>query len=64
MPPTAPAQGSLLAESAMAVSCQRDRTEVTTQAVQLHGGYGYTREFSGRTDMDAKITEIYEISEN
>lgn len=34
---------------------------VTTQAVQLHGGYGYTREFPVERMMrDAKITEIYE----
>jgi alkylation response protein AidB-like acyl-CoA dehydrogenase len=32
-----------------------------TQAVQLHGGYGYTREFAvERYFRDAKITEIYE----
>ncbi len=35
--------------------------EVTTKAVQLHGGYGYTREYSVERMMrDAKITEIYE----
>ena len=35
--------------------------EVTTKAVQLHGGYGYTREYEvGRMMRDAKITEIYE----
>ena len=35
--------------------------EVTTQAVQLHGGYGYTREYPiERMMRDAKITEIYE----
>ena len=32
-----------------------------TQAVQIHGGYGYTREFAvERYFRDAKITEIYE----
>ncbi|MEG1803384.1 MAG: acyl-CoA dehydrogenase [Lachnospiraceae bacterium] len=35
--------------------------EVTTKAVQLHGGYGYTREYAVERMMrDAKITEIYE----
>ncbi|MGL5331157.1 MAG: acyl-CoA dehydrogenase [Peptostreptococcaceae bacterium] len=35
--------------------------EVTVKAVQLHGGYGYTREYDvERMLRDAKITEIYE----
>lgn len=35
--------------------------KVTTQAVQILGGYGYTREFPVERMMrDAKITEIYE----
>ncbi|TCO76419.1 acyl-CoA dehydrogenase [Marinisporobacter balticus] len=34
---------------------------VATKAVQLHGGYGYTREYPVERMMrDAKITEIYE----
>ena len=34
---------------------------VTTKAVQVHGGYGYTRDFPVERMMrDAKITEIYE----
>ena len=34
---------------------------VTTQAVQIFGGYGYTREYPVERMMrDAKITEIYE----
>lgn len=34
---------------------------VTTQCVQLHGGYGYTRDYPVERMMrDAKITEIYE----
>jgi alkylation response protein AidB-like acyl-CoA dehydrogenase len=34
---------------------------VTTKAVQIHGGYGYTREYPVERMMrDAKITEIYE----
>lgn len=35
--------------------------EITTKAVQLHGGYGYTRDYPVERMMrDAKITEIYE----
>lgn len=35
--------------------------EVTNKAVQLHGGYGYTRDYPVERMMrDAKITEIYE----
>ena len=35
--------------------------EVTTKAVQLHGGYGFTKEYPvERLMRDAKITEIYE----
>lgn len=35
--------------------------DVTTKAVQFHGGYGYTREYPiERMMRDAKITEIYE----
>lgn len=35
--------------------------DVTTKAVQLHGGYGYIREYGVERMMrDAKITEIYE----
>jgi alkylation response protein AidB-like acyl-CoA dehydrogenase len=34
---------------------------VTTKAVQIFGGYGYTREYPVERMMrDAKITEIYE----
>ena len=40
------------AETAMAV---------TTKVVQLHGGYGYIKEYPVERMMrDAKITEIYE----
>ena len=39
----------------------RDRDEGCTEAVQIHGGYGYTKEFKvERHFRDAKITEIYE----
>ena len=34
---------------------------VTTRALQIHGGYGYTREYNvERYFRDARITEIYE----
>ncbi|MDH3869205.1 MAG: acyl-CoA dehydrogenase [Desulfuromonadales bacterium] len=49
-------------ESAMAkLHASETAMRVTTQAVQLHGGYGYTREYPVERMMrDAKITEIYE----
>ena len=49
-------------EAAMAKLFAADTAmEVTTKAVQLHGGYGYTREYPVERMMrDAKITEIYE----
>jgi alkylation response protein AidB-like acyl-CoA dehydrogenase len=34
---------------------------VTTEAVQIHGGYGYVKEYHVERMMrDAKITQIYE----
>ena len=50
------------AEAAMAKLCAAEvAMEVTTKAVQLHGGYGYIREYEiERMMRDAKITEIYE----
>jgi alkylation response protein AidB-like acyl-CoA dehydrogenase len=34
---------------------------VTTKAIQIHGGYGYTTDYPAeRHFRDAKITEIYE----
>lgn len=49
-------------EAAMAkLYASETAMEVTTKAVQLHGGYGYTREYEVERMMrDAKITEIYE----
>lgn len=49
-------------EAAMAkLFCAETAMEVTTKAVQFHGGYGYTREYPVERMMrDAKITEIYE----
>ncbi len=35
--------------------------DVTTEAVQIHGGYGYVKEYHVERMMrDAKITQIYE----
>lgn len=35
--------------------------KVTTEAVQVHGGYGYTKDYPVERYMrDAKITQIYE----
>jgi alkylation response protein AidB-like acyl-CoA dehydrogenase len=35
--------------------------EVTTEAVQIHGGYGFVKEYHVERMMrDAKITQIYE----
>ena len=49
-------------ESAMAkLHASETAMWVTTKAVQIHGGYGYTREYPVERMMrDAKITEIYE----
>ena len=49
-------------EAAQAKLCAAEvAMEVTTKAVQLHGGYGYIREYDVERMMrDAKITEIYE----
>ena len=49
-------------ESAMAkLMASETAMRIATQAVQIHGGYGYTREFPVERMMrDAKITEIYE----
>jgi butyryl-CoA dehydrogenase len=49
-------------EAAMAkLYASEAASEVTSMAVQLHGGYGYIREYDVERMMrDAKITEIYE----
>ncbi len=49
-------------EAAMAkLYCASTAMDVTTRCLQLHGGYGYTREYPiERMMRDAKITEIYE----
>lgn len=55
-------QKSYTVEAAMAkLYAAEVAMEVTTKAVQLHGGYGYIREYEVERMMrDAKITEIYE----
>jgi butyryl-CoA dehydrogenase len=49
-------------ESAMAkLFAAEAAMKAATEAIQIHGGYGYTREFKvERYFRDAKITEIYE----
>ena len=56
------AKVSYSVEAAMAKLCAEEvAMEVTTKCVQLHGGYGYIREYDVERMMrDAKITEIYE----
>ncbi len=55
-------QKSYSVEAAMAkLYAAEAAMDVTTKAVQLHGGYGYIREYEVERMMrDAKITEIYE----
>ncbi len=50
------------AEAAMAkLYCGTLATTVTNRAVQIHGGYGYSKEYDvERFFRDAKVTEIYE----
>ena len=50
------------AEAAMAkLYCSALATRVTNTAVQIHGGYGYSKEYDvERYFRDAKVTEIYE----
>ena len=49
-------------EASMAkLFASRTAVEVTTEAIQIFGGYGYTKEYPvERYFRDAKITEIYE----
>jgi alkylation response protein AidB-like acyl-CoA dehydrogenase len=49
-------------EASMAKCCAGDAAmKVATDAVQIFGGYGYTREFPVERFMrDAKIMQIYE----
>ncbi|MCB9014872.1 MAG: acyl-CoA dehydrogenase [Lentimicrobiaceae bacterium] len=50
------------ADAAMAkLYASETAMEVTSKAIQFHGGYGYTRDYPVERMMrDAKITEIYE----
>jgi alkylation response protein AidB-like acyl-CoA dehydrogenase len=49
-------------EAAMAkLYCSTTATRVTNLALQIHGGYGYSKEYDvERYFRDAKVTEIYE----
>ncbi|HRS40019.1 MAG TPA: acyl-CoA dehydrogenase family protein, partial [Bacteroidia bacterium] len=50
-----------LASSMAKLFASQTAMEVTTEAVQIHGGYGYVKEFHvERLMRDAKITQIYE----
>lgn len=50
-----------LAGSIAKLYASRVAMEVTTEAVQIHGGYGYVKEYHvERLMRDAKITQIYE----
>ena len=50
-----------LAASMAKLYASKIAQEVTTEAVQIHGGYGYVREYHVERMMrDAKITQIYE----
>ena len=41
--------------------CSSLASRVTSLAVQIHGGYGYSKEYNvERYFRDAKVTEIYE----
>jgi alkylation response protein AidB-like acyl-CoA dehydrogenase len=49
-------------EAAMAkLYCSQVASKITSLAVQIHGGYGYSKEYDvERYFRDAKVTEIYE----
>jgi alkylation response protein AidB-like acyl-CoA dehydrogenase len=54
---TPPTQAASMAK----LSASRNAMNVTNEAIQIHGGYGYTTDFPvERMYRDAKITEIYE----
>ena len=41
--------------------CAEKAMRITTEAVQIHGGYGFVKEYHvERLMRDAKITQIYE----
>jgi alkylation response protein AidB-like acyl-CoA dehydrogenase len=50
-----------LASSMAKLFASTTAMNVTTEAVQVHGGYGYVKEYHvERLMRDAKITQIYE----
>ena len=51
----------MISTSRAAASASRSARRQTSEAIQILGGYGYTKEFPvERYYRDAKITEIYE----
>ena len=41
--------------------CAENAMKITTEAVQIHGGYGYIKDYGvERLMRDAKITQLYE----
>jgi alkylation response protein AidB-like acyl-CoA dehydrogenase len=54
-------QDYVLVSSMAKVFASETAMWVTTEAVQVHGGYGYVKEYHvERLMRDAKITQIYE----
>lgn len=54
-------QDHIMASSHAKLFASTIANEVTREAVQIHGGYGYTRDYEvERLYRDAKVTEIYE----
>jgi len=55
-------KGKFSSQAAMAkLFASEAASDITRRCLQLHGGYGYTREYAiERMMRDAKITEIYE----
>jgi len=50
-----------LASSMAKLFCAESAMEITTEAVQIHGGYGYVKEYHvERLMREAKVTQIYE----
>ncbi|MBP6870470.1 MAG: acyl-CoA dehydrogenase family protein [Bacteroidales bacterium] len=50
-----------LASSMAKLFCADAAMEITTEAVQIHGGYGYVKEYHvERLMREAKVTQIYE----
>jgi alkylation response protein AidB-like acyl-CoA dehydrogenase len=50
-----------IASSMAKLFCADAAMEITTEAVQIHGGYGYVKEYHvERLMREAKVTQIYE----